>query len=66
MADNDKSIGTRLRDVLGKVRPQIFVAMIILGLVAWVAILYKFNEIASSCVLGITLLGREIISSDAS
>ena len=51
-------------DLLGKIRPQILAAILILGTIAVVAMYEDFNEIAMGCVVGIATLGRELLEKE--
>ena len=50
---------------IGKIRPQIFLAILALAIIAWIAILNDLNDIASGCVIGIVALSKDVIQSDS-
>ena len=54
-----------LRDFLGKVRPQIFLALAMLGVIALVSIRAGMTEISVGCIAGIIALSKEVLQSDA-
>jgi hypothetical protein len=49
---------------IGKVRPQIFLALSILGVFGYVAIRAGHNEIAVGCLTGIVALAKDVLQSD--
>ena len=50
---------------LGKIRPQIFLALCILGIVAILGIREGLNEIAVGCIAGIIALAKDVLQSDS-
>ena len=54
-----------LKDFIGKVRPQIFLALCILGAIAYVGIRHELNEVAVGCMAGIIALAKDVLQSDA-
>ena len=50
--------------MIGKVRPQIFLAIIVLGLLSGVGLYYGMNEIATGCTGGIIALGMKVLESE--
>ena len=50
--------------MMGKVRPQIFLSIIVLGILSCVGIFAGFNEIASGCVGGIIALGMKVLEAE--
>ena len=54
-----------LKDFVGKLRPQIFLALCILGLIAFVGIRHELNEVAVGCMAGIIALAKDVLQSDA-
>jgi len=54
-----------LKDFVGKVRPQIFLALSILGIIAYVSIQENLNEVAVGCMAGIIALAKDVLQSDA-
>jgi len=53
-----------LRDFFGKIRPQIFLSLCILGVIAYVGIQNDLNEIAVGCIAGIIALAKDVLQSD--
>ena len=49
----------------GKVRPQIFLSIILLGIVALVGMLKGLNEVTVGCVAGIIALAKDVLQSDS-
>jgi len=47
-----------------KVRPQIFLAIVVLGTLSTVGIFMGYNEIATGCVGGIIGLGFKVLESE--
>ena len=54
-----------LKDFVGKVRPQIFLALCILGAIAYVGIQHELSEVAVGCMAGIIALAKDVLQSDA-
>jgi len=54
-----------LTQFLGKVRPQIFLALTILGVIAYVGIERDLTEVAVGCIAGIIALAKDVLQSDA-
>jgi hypothetical protein len=54
-----------LSKFIGKVRPQIFLALSILGVIAYVGIQHDLNEIAVGCLAGIIALAKDVLQSDS-
>ncbi len=54
-----------LADFLGKVRPQIFLALLILGVISFVSIREGLTEVAVGCIAGIIALAKDVLQSDA-
>jgi len=50
---------------VGKIRPQIFLALCILGVVAVLGIREGLNEIAVGCIAGIIALAKDVLQSDS-
>ena len=50
---------------LGKIRPQIFLALSILGVVAVLGIREGLTEIAVGCIAGIIALAKDVLQSDS-
>ena len=51
---------------LGKIRPQIFLALCILGLIAMYGIRVGLNEVAVGCMAGIIALAKDVLAVDNS
>ena len=47
--------------MIGRVRPQVFASILILGGLAWVAILHGYPEISTATIGGIIALGMKIL-----
>jgi hypothetical protein len=54
-----------LNKFIGKIRPQIFLALSILGVIAYVGIQADLNEIAVGCLAGIIALAKDVLQSDS-
>jgi hypothetical protein len=50
---------------MGKLRPQIFLALCILGLIAYMGIRHELNEVAVGCIAGVIALAKDVLQSDA-
>ena len=50
--------------MIHKIRPQVFISILILGILAWIAIDDDMVEIATGCVTLIGALSMKIIDSD--
>ena len=50
--------------MFGKIRPQIFLSIIVLGILSCVGIWAGCNEIASGCVGGIIALGMKVLEAE--
>ena len=50
---------------VGQVRPQIFLSLCILGIVAFIGIQEGLTEIAVGCIAGIIALAKDVLQSDA-
>jgi hypothetical protein len=50
--------------MIGKVRPQIFLAIIVLGLLSGIGLYYGMNEIATGCTGGIIALGMKLMENE--
>ena len=49
---------------LGKIRPQIFLALCILGIIAIYGIRVGLNEVAVGCMAGIIALAKDVLAVD--
>jgi len=54
-----------MKDFIGKLRPQIFLALCILGIIAYMGIQNGLNEVAVGCIAGIIALAKDVLQSDA-
>jgi len=50
--------------MIGKLRPQIFLAIIVLGILSGVGLYYQMNEIATGCTGGIIALGMKLMENE--
>ena len=50
--------------MIGKLRPQIFLAIIVLGLLSGIGVWQGMNEIATGCTGGIIALGMKVLESE--
>ena len=50
---------------IGKVRPQIFLSIILLGIIALVGMITDLNEVTVGCVAGIIALSKDVLQSDS-
>ena len=48
----------------GKVRPQIFLAILVLGCLSGLGLHYGMNEIATGCTGGIIALGMKVLEAE--
>jgi ABC-type Na+ efflux pump permease subunit len=55
-------IKTRL--MFGKLRPQIFLSIVVLGVLSALGVWAGFNEIATGCVGGIIALGMKVLENE--
>lgn len=49
---------------LGKLRPQIFLSIVFLGIIAIVGMVLELNEVTVGCVAGIIALSKDVLQSD--
>ena len=54
-----------LSNFIGKIRPQIFLALSILGVIAYIGVQENLTEIAVGCIAGIIALAKDVLQSDA-
>jgi hypothetical protein len=54
-----------LTQFLGKIRPQIFLALSILGVIAYVGVQENLTEVTVGCLAGIIALAKDVLQSDA-
>ena len=50
--------------MFGKLRAQLFLAIIVLGVLSSIGVIYEYNEIATGCVGGIIALGMKVLESE--
>jgi hypothetical protein len=50
---------------MSKIRPQIFIALLILGTVAIIGMYKGLNEVTVGCVAGIIALAKDVLQSDS-
>ena len=50
--------------MIGKLRPQIFLAIIVLGVLSGLGLFYGMNEIATGCTGGIIALGMKLMEAE--
>ena len=49
---------------VGKIRPQIFLALLILGVVAVLGMTHDLNEVTVGCIAGIIALAKDVLAVD--
>ena len=49
---------------IGKIRPQIFLALLILGVVAVLGMSHGLNEVTVGCIAGIIALAKDVLAVD--
>jgi len=54
-----------LTKFIGKIRPQIFLALSILGVIAYIGVQENLNEVTVGCLAGIIALAKDVLQSDA-
>ena len=50
---------------IGKLRPQIFLSIILLGVIAIIGMALGLNEVTVGCVAGIIALAKDVLQSDS-
>ena len=50
---------------IGKLRPQIFLSIILLGIVAFVGMFKGMTAVTVGCVAGIIALAKDVLQSDS-
>ena len=50
--------------MIGKLRPQIFLAIVVLGVLSGLGLFYGMNEIATGCTGGIIALGMKLMENE--
>ena len=54
-----------LSNFIGKIRPQVFLALTILGVIAYIGVQENLTEIAVGCIAGIIALAKDVMQADA-
>ena len=54
-----------LRHFLGKIRPQIFLALCLLGAIAIIGMYQDLNEVTGGCIAGVIALSKDVLQSDS-
>ena len=54
-----------MEQFIGKVRPQIFLALSILGVIAYIGVHASLTEVTVGCIAGIIALAKDVLQSDA-
>ena len=54
-----------LEKIIGKIRPQIFLALSILGGIAYMGVQADLTEVTVGCLAGIIALAKDVLQSDA-
>jgi len=54
-----------LRHFMGKIRPQIFLSLCLLGAIAIMGMQYDLNEVTVGCIAGIIALSKDVLQSDS-
>ena len=54
-----------LSKFIGKIRPQIFLALLILGVLGYYSLMENLNEVTVGCIAGVIALSKDLIGSDA-
>jgi len=54
-----------IRDLVRRFRPQVFLALALLGVIAVLAIRAGLTEVTVGCIAGIIALAKDVITSDA-
>lgn len=50
---------------LGKIRPQIFLALCVLGIIAVLGVWHSLNEVTVGCIAGIIALAKDVLQVDS-
>ena len=54
-----------LRHFLGKIRPQIFLALCLLGAIAIIGMYQDLNEVTVGCIAGVIALAKDVLQVDS-
>ena len=57
--------GIRMDRFFGKIRPQIFLSIILLGFIAMIGMMKGLNEVTVGCVAGIIALAKDVLQSES-
>ena len=57
--------GISMDRFFGKIRPQIFLSIILLGFIAMIGMMKGLNEVTVGCVAGIIALAKDVLQSDS-
>ena len=49
----------------GKIRPQIFLSIVLLGIIAVIGMMNDLSEVTVGCVAGIIALSKDVLQSDS-
>lgn len=52
-------------ELFGKIRPQIFLALSILGVIAFFSLQADMMEVTIGCITGIVALAKDVLQSDS-
>ena len=50
---------------MGKIRPQIFLALCLLGIIAILGIWHGLNEVTVGCIAGVIALAKDVLQVDS-
>ena len=53
------------QDFFGKVRPQVFLSIALLGTISILALRANMTEVSVGCIAGIIALAKDVLQSDA-
>jgi len=54
-----------LKDFIGKIRPQVFLSLCILGVIAYIGVQADLTEVTVGCLAGIIALAKDVMQADA-
>jgi len=55
----------RMERFFGKIRPQIFLSIVLLGIIAVIGMMNDLSEVTVGCVAGIIALSKDVLQSDS-
>ena len=58
-------MASKLSMFIGKIRPQIFLALCILGTIAILGIWHDLNEVTVGCIAGVIALAKDVLQVDS-